>query len=45
MLVLDRNADSYPDDSDPLVRYRLPTGLVALAGPDGTPQAMLSPDR
>jgi len=42
MLVLDRNADAYPDDIDPAIRYRVPAGLAPLAGPDGTPQAMLS---
>lgn len=46
MLVLKRSEDTYPDHADAAVRYRLPTGLAPLPGPDGTPQAVLtrSPD-
>lgn len=42
MLVLSRSEDTYPDDTDAAVRYRLPTGLAPLPGPDGTPQAVLT---
>lgn len=41
MLVLYRNGDAYPDDSDASIRYRLPTGFRPIAAADGTPQAML----
>jgi len=42
MLVLTGSPDSFPDHSDPAVRYRVPTGLAPAAGPDGTPQVTLS---
>lgn len=42
MLVLTSVEGRYPDDADPAIRYRLPTGLAPLAGPDGTPQAVLT---
>ncbi len=42
MLVLKSVEGGYPDDADPAIRYRLPTGLTPLAGPDGTPQAVLA---
>ncbi len=42
MLVLTRINDRFPDDTDPAITYRLPTGLTPLPGPDGTPQAVIS---
>src|SRR4051794_22945613 len=42
MVVLTGSADSFPDDRDPSLRYRAPTGLVPAVGPDGEPQVTLS---
>jgi hypothetical protein len=42
MLVLANTGDAYVDDADSVRRYRLPTGLAPLPGPDGTPQIALS---
>lgn len=45
MLVLSRTGDSYLDDANPAVRYRLPSGILPLQGPDGAPQVALSRSR
>lgn len=42
MLVLIRDGDSFADDSDEAVRYRLPSGLRPLTAPDGSSQVALS---
>jgi hypothetical protein len=42
MLVLARAGDAFLDDVDPTVRYRLPTGLEPVPGPNGAPQAVLT---
>ena len=45
MLIISRTGDAYPDDSDVNTRYRLPSVLAAIPGPDGTPQVALSRSR
>ena len=42
MLVLGEAGSDLRDHVDPLIRYRLPTGLTPVSGPDGHPQIAIA---
>lgn len=42
LLLLGSGDDGFSDDSDPRLRHRLPVALQPVAGPDGTPEALLA---